>query len=164
MGKHSIKLHLFITLLLLQGTVHGAEEWRESMKLYGAEIPKAGEIVTLKRSIENIAVSQDQLQKISGIVTKVCQKKGCWMILTDEDSHARITFKDYEFFVPATTGRVKAIVYGELTEAKLSERRAKHYAKDAGQSGENIKGSINEYSIVASGVYLEENEQNNMKE
>ena len=56
--------------------------------------------------------------------------------------------------MPAATGRVKAIVYGKLMETQLSKKRAKHYAGDAGQSEENIKGSIQEYSIVASGVYL----------
>jgi len=81
------------------------------------------------------------------------------MILTDEANHARITFKDYEFFVPARTGRVNAIVYGKLTEATLSEKHAKHYAKDSGKSGENIKGTKKEYSIVASGVYLNQSDR-----
>lgn len=164
MKKQFIRLFLYITFLLFQTAAHAAEEWRESMTLYGKDIPEAGEIVSLKTSIENLVVAQNQLQKISGVVTKVCQKKGCWMILTDAGSHARITFKDYEFFVPVTTGRVKAVVYGKLAEANLSEERAKHYAKDAGQSGENIRGPIKEYSIVASGVYLDVSDKNNSKE
>lgn len=142
-------------LLLLQTTVQGVEDRGESMVLYGQPVPKTGEVVNLTTAITNMASSQGQLQKISGVVTKVCRKKGCWMILTDDGSHARITFKDYKFFVPEDTGRVSAVVYGKLTEATLSEKRAKHYAKDAGKSGEDIKGPRKEYSIVASGVHLE---------
>lgn len=155
MGNQFFKSFIFVALLLVQTAVQGMENQRESMALYGKAIPETGEVVNLKAAIANMAVSQGQLQKISGVVTKVCKKKGCWMILTDDVSHARITFKDYAFFVPADTGRVKAVVYGELTEATLSEKRAKHYTKDAGKSGENIKGPKKEYSIVASGVYLE---------
>ena len=109
---------LAVLLFLAPITVQAAEDWRKLMKLYGTEIPKTGEIVSLKMAIVNIASSPDQLQIISGTVTKVCRKKGCWMILSDKGSHARITFKDYEFFVPPKTGRVKSIVYGKLIETK----------------------------------------------
>lgn len=134
------------------------------MEQYGREVPEAGEIATLKTAIENIAAPRDQLQKISGIVTKVCRKKGCWMILTDEVSHARITFKDYEFFVPSKTGRVKTVVYGKLTEATLSEVRAKHYARNAGKSGGSINGPKKEYSIVASESISTKPIKNNLRE
>ena len=89
----------------------------------GQAVPEEGEIVNLTTVIAKIGESTGHLQKVSGVVTKVCRKKGCWMILTDEGSHARITFK--------------------------------HYAEDAGKSGKGIKGPVKEYSIVASGVYLD---------
>ncbi len=155
MRKQLFRLPLFIIFLLFQTAVQGVQEGKEPKVLYGQAVPEAGEVVSLTTAIAKIGESTGHLQKISGVVTKVCRKKGCWMILTDEGSHARITFKDYEFFVPADTGRVNAVVYGKLTEATLSEKRAKHYAEDAGKSGKDIKGSVKEYSIVASGVYLD---------
>ena len=154
MRKQLFRLPISITFLLFQTAVQGAQEGEEPKTFYGQAAPEAGKVVHLSTAITQIGESTGHLQKISGVVTKVCRKKGCWMILTDEGSHARITFKDYAFFVPADTGRVNAVVYGKLTEATLSEKRAKHYAQDAGKSGEDIKGSVKEYSIVASGVSL----------
>ena len=155
MTKQFIQLNLFVAFLFFQTNVHSNEDQNKTVQLYGNKIPEAGAVITLKSAIENISSTQNQLQKISGTVTKVCRKKGCWMILTDNNNHARITFKDYEFFVPPSTGRVNAVVYGKLSETKLSEKLAKHYAQDEGKSGAHIKGSSKEYSIVASGVYLD---------
>ena len=163
MSKQFIQLNLLITFLFFQTNVHSVEDQYKTMQLYGNKIPDTGAVITLKSAIENMSTAQNQLQKISGTVTKVCRKKGCWMILTDNNNHARITFKNYEFFVPSTTGRVNAIVYGELSETQLSEKLAKHYAKDEGKSGNNIKGSSKEYSIVASGVYLDTVDDNTTK-
>ena len=157
--KHLCNLILLINLVTVHAFVHAAEAWKDSMKLYGREMPEIGEIIPLKSAIEtmNNPEALAAPRKISGIVEKVCKKKGCWMVLSDGDKQARITFENYGFFVPPDTGHARAIVYGKLTEETLSEKRAKHFAKDAGQSGANIKGQQKEFSIVASGVYLEKN-------
>ncbi len=76
------------------------------------------------------------------------------MILTDGEHVARVTFKDYTFFVPTDTYNQRSVVYGVLTEHTLSEEMAKHFADDAGQSSDTIRGPQKEYSIVAEGVYL----------
>jgi hypothetical protein len=91
-----------------------------------------------------------------GEVTEVCQAKGCWMILVDGDSYARITFKDYGFFVPIETSMQRSVVYGVLSEHVLSGEQAEHYAQDAGaQSTLELQGEVREYSLVASAVQLE---------
>ena len=37
--------------------------------------------------------------RVTGKVSDVCQKMGCWMVITDADQHMRITTKDHKFFV-----------------------------------------------------------------
>jgi hypothetical protein len=94
--------------------------------------------------------------KIQGQITEVCQAKGCWMILVDGDTYARVTFEDYGFFVPIETSMQRSVVYGVLTETVLTGEQADHYAKDAGsQSTLALKGEVKEYSIVARAVQLE---------
>jgi len=78
------------------------------------------------------------------------------MILVDGDSHARIFFEDYGFFVPTDTSMQRAVLYGTLSEQVLSHESAEHLAEDAGRealfaSGEQIK----EYTIIAKGVQIE---------
>ncbi len=122
---------------------------------YGGTIPEAEPTLLLHEAIEKFDPAKNKMQKISGTVNKVCRRRGCWMILSDANLHARVTFKDYKFFVPTDTYNQRSVVYGVLTENILSEELAKHYAEDAGRSDAAIQGSQKEYSIVAEAVYLE---------
>ena len=117
---------------------------------YGDPMPASGAVVTLTDAIANPAEKQ---QKISGTITEVCQKKGCFMVLTNNQQHARITFKDYGFVVPKDSAGREALVYGVLNAVTLSAERANHYEADAGREG-TYTDSVTEYSIVASSVVI----------
>ena len=41
---------------------------------------------------------------IEGTIGDVCQAKGCWMTVRDQDQEVRVEFKDYGFFVPYSAG------------------------------------------------------------
>ena len=121
---------------------------------FGSAIPESGSVKTLKQAIADTAAGSPL--KISGLITEVCQARGCWMILVDGDSHARIFFEDYGFFVPTDTSMQRAVLFGTLSEQVLSHEAAEHLAEDAGRealfaSGEQIK----EYTIIAKGVQIE---------
>ena len=124
---------------------------------FGSVIPEAGAVKSLKQAIADRTPTSDSLPiKISGVVTEVCQARGCWMILVDGDTHARIFFEDYKFFVPIETSMQRAVLHGALSEHVLSSQEAEHYAEDAGkQVSLAQKESIKEYTIVAQGVQIE---------
>jgi Domain of unknown function (DUF4920) len=89
-------------------------------------------------------------QVISGRVGQVCQKKGCWMTLTDGDVMARV-MTDYKFVLPKDlSGEV--VVFGTLQAIDLAPEEAEHMAKDAGKSVSEI--ATREYRIAARGVAL----------
>lgn len=124
-------------------------------KAFGAEMPVSGEALSLKQAISQLD-SAESMVKIQGQITEVCQAKGCWMILVDGDTYARVTFEDYGFFVPIETSMQRSVVYGVLTETVLTGEQADHYAQDAGsQSTLALEGQVKEYSIVARAVQLE---------
>ncbi len=91
-------------------------------------------------------------------VTAVCKVKGCWMDLElDDNQTARITFKDYGFFVPADIEGKEVFVSGVAMISEMDEAARKHYASDARLSKEEINkisGSEKTYSMVASGVII----------
>lgn len=104
---------------------------------------------------------EDTLEvKFSGVIQKVCQKKGCWMnvALTDEDN-TFIRFKDYGFFMPFNAAESNVIVNGKAFVSVISVDELKHYAEDEGKSQEEID-AITEpevtYSFLADGVLIEE--------
>lgn len=92
--------------------------------------------------------------KIKGTVQEVCQSKGCWMTLKNEQNQSiRVTFKDYGFFVPKDIAGREVIIEGNATTTELEEDMAKHYADDAGKEyDESMKQEV---SIVATGVLVE---------
>ncbi|MBO6555955.1 MAG: DUF4920 domain-containing protein [Pseudomonadales bacterium] len=117
---------------------------------HGDSMPEAGPTITLAAAISG---HQESSQKISGQITEVCQKKGCFMVLTDGQQFARVTFKDYAFFVPIDSSSKDAVVYGQLTSRILSPDQANHYEEDAGRKGRHLE-PVTEYSIVASSVVI----------
>lgn len=136
--------------------VANADQAFHSQLALGSQMPQ-GKAISLSAAISNLEQGE-QLLKIQGKVTEVCQAKGCWMILVDEkDSslYARITFKDYGFFVPVETSMQRSQIFGELSEHSLTKERAQHYAEDAGKDPSTIVEEITEYTIVAHAVQLE---------
>ena len=91
--------------------------------LFGGQIPTEGQPITLKEAISQIGSAGDQFLKIEGQITEVCQAKGCWMILVEGDTYARVTFEDYGFFVPTETSMQRSVIYGQLSERTLSDKR-----------------------------------------
>jgi hypothetical protein len=97
--------------------------------------------------------------KLIGKIDAVCQKKGCWMELKNTDgSSMRVTFKDYGFFMPKDCSGKTAIVEGIAKIEVTSIADLKEYAKDDGQSKEDIAKitePLQELVFEAKGVILQ---------
>ncbi len=91
--------------------------------------------------------------QVTGEVSSVCQKKGCWMVLKDGDSAvARILMKDHSFAVPMDVKGKTAIVEGTLTSRTFSEKEVKHLEKDGGGDPAEVTGERKEFVLTASGI------------
>ena len=149
-----------MVFIFIYGVCHSAQQSPSIGKIvttYGGKIPTEGKILKLKAAIEQLEKTQQPTtQKISGTITKVCRFKGCWMIMVDGDQFARITFKDYGFFVPRDTAQKHSVIFGILSERTLSVSQAQHYAEDEGQPPNEVTQSQKEYFIVADAVTLED--------
>lgn len=96
--------------------------------------------------------------KLSGEIDAVCQKKGCWMELKSAaGENIRVTFKDYAFFMPKDASGLTAVVDGIAKVEETSVADLQEYAKDDGQSKEEIaaiKEPKRELVFEAKGVIL----------
>ncbi|MCA0427717.1 MAG: DUF4920 domain-containing protein [Bacteroidetes bacterium] len=96
--------------------------------------------------------------KLSGKIEAVCQKKGCWMELTNEGAEPlRVVFKDYGFFMPKDASGRTAIIQGRAYIDVTSVADLKEYAKDAGKSSDEVAQITEpkkELAFEASGVIL----------
>ncbi|WP_425391926.1 DUF4920 domain-containing protein [Ekhidna sp.] len=119
-----------------------------------------GEVITSESAIATSdfikkVSDEEQSFKVRGVVEEVCQKKGCWMMLkNDEGANIRITFKDYGFFVPKDINGQEVIVEGVASREIIDEDVARHYAEDSGKDYDpSMQKSI---TFVANGVLIKE--------
>lgn len=96
--------------------------------------------------------------KVTGTVTDVCPKKGCWLSLQMPDnSKVFVKMKDYGFFVPVELIGKTVIVDAEAKVIKTSVDELKHYAEDAKKSKEEIdaiKDPKEEIRLTANGIVI----------
>lgn len=128
----------------------------EDYRVFGDHFESGEPVVPLDNLTAADSTYNEQSVTTEGVISQVCKKKGCFFILNEEgtESHARITFKDYGFFIPTNTAGSKVKLNGIFQVKKLSEKMAKHYAQDSGDNPDEIKGPQKEYSIVATSVLI----------
>ncbi len=110
--------------------------------------------VTLDAVISDAKSYAGKTVRIDGVVSAVCRKKGCWMTLggSDKSARARISFKDYAFFVPLDCAGAKTSIEGVVELKTLSKAERAHLADDAGKSIDQIPE--NEVRLMATAVEL----------
>ncbi len=159
---------LFLSVSLLtacNNTTNQTEEETETAvseinpdyQYYGDSITDEGAI-PVADLLTKMEGSDSAAMKVEGIVTESCQKKGCWMKMDlGNGEQMRVSFKDYEFFVPKNLDGETAILEGYAKVTTTDVDMLKHLAEDAGKSEEEI-AEITEPEVgvtyVATGVII----------
>ncbi|RUT70935.1 DUF4920 domain-containing protein [Flavobacterium cupreum] len=126
---------------------------------YGSDVSKASENKAISveklesglknsKKVENVAVK--------GLVTDVCEKRGCWLTIKTEDgSPFFVKMKDYAFFVPTALKGKNVVLEGTAEKKITSVEELKHYAKDGKKPQSEIDAIITpkeEIRFVADGI------------
>ena len=115
------------------------DESQKSMSFYGDTITEEN----AKEATQLATLMGDQGKmdvKLTGTISQVCQKKGCWMDMDMGNNQIlKVRFKDYAFFVPKDAGGKTAVIEGEAFHDTVSVAELRHYAEDAGKSKEEIE-------------------------
>jgi hypothetical protein len=102
--------------------------------VYGASLQDSA--LAAVRLDEVVAAPDALLGKpgaFEGRITQVCQKQGCWMVLSAESGDfARVFMHDHAFSVPKDA-RGEAVVYGTLDEKVWTEAEIEHLRKDGAE-------------------------------
>ena len=86
-------------------------------------------------------------------IAKVCQKKGCFFVATEGALTARVSFKDYGFFIPTDSGGKDVVLQGKFSRESVSKAEADHYAEDLGEATASNPERF-QYSIVATAISI----------
>ncbi|MCB0349793.1 MAG: DUF4920 domain-containing protein [Bdellovibrionales bacterium] len=160
MKSNIIKLIILFSVSICFAISALAEKSKETTSSektkFGAAVAAEGVVgldEILAHPKENISKKIVAVAKVS----KVCKAKGCWMEVSGDKEKARVTFKNYGFFVPQNILDKKIRIQGELTEKTMSVKEQKHYLADEGRSKEDI-AAVKEpkfvYEFVADGVEI----------
>jgi hypothetical protein len=142
---------------------HGEMKEGEAAVAPSAEVKHLGaaftqnEHVPLGKVLEAPEAFQDKTVKVSGKISSVCKKKGCWFVVQDAqkpDQSVRITMKDYGFFVPLDSAGKEAVIEGQFSLKVLAEKERKHLAEDEGKDASKVTGDVKEFSLVATAIDL----------
>jgi hypothetical protein len=126
-------------------------------KYFGKKIDAKGAVAVteLPKMMEG---KQSIEAKITGKVTSVCQKKGCWMTMELGNGQTmRVTFKDYAFFMPKDCAGGTVVLAGKAMKSVETAEEQRHYMQDAGKSAEEIakvQGDKTTITFEAEGVIL----------
>ena len=110
-----------------------------SLQYFGDTIKQDGAIAADQLATQ--MKGKDSLKvKLTGTITDVCQKKGCWMNLNIGNNQTmKVSFKDYAFFVPKDAAGKTTVIEGVAYTETTPVAELKHYAEDAGKSKEEIE-------------------------
>jgi hypothetical protein len=110
----------------------------------------------LSAAIVTAEADKDKMQRFTGTIGEVCQKKGCWFVLQDGTKQARVMMRDPKYFViPIKSSGKTAILEGKLITKVFSEANVKHIEHDAGRDPSKVTGSRKEYVIMARSVKID---------
>ena len=128
-------------------------------KHFGATIT-ADNAITYDELIPKMTKTDSLAIKVTGKVSEVCQKKGCWMtIVSDQPGkpEMRVTFKDYAFFMPKNLSGKHVVIDGFAFVDVTPVKDLQHYAEDAGKSKAEIAAITQpkrEVAFEAAGVLI----------
>lgn len=123
-------------------------------EIFGSALPEGGTPLSLAELMDDNEKYLDQEVLVETRIAKVCQKKGCFFVAQQGASTARVTFKDYGFFIPTDSGGKQVTLVGTLSRKAVSAEQAEHYAKDLGETP-SADAPAFEYAIVASAVKIQ---------
>jgi hypothetical protein len=103
-----MRILIGLVLGLLAATAGAAEH-------YGAPLTLKSPL-KLEAAVQQLGDRAAADVLVEATVAKVCEQRGCWLVLKSASSQLHVTFKDEAFFVPATLIGKTVLVEGKLTK------------------------------------------------
>ena len=96
-----------------------------------------------------------QKVRVSGTVSDVCQKMGCWMVISEDDKHMRVTTKAHKFFVAKDGAGSQCDIEGSVIKREANKERSEHFASEKSEGAPVPEGEVTNtatYEIVAEAI------------
>jgi hypothetical protein len=121
---------------------------------YGASFTETDAIKAKELLADPGAFSEGTIL-VEGTVVDVCQKAGCWMILSDGANQIRVVMKDHSFSVNKQGTGAWARVQGHLEAIDLDPETVSHLEGESQRPDLMPEKTGVEYQMVATAVSME---------
>jgi hypothetical protein len=98
----------------------------------------------------------DSVVRISGRLADVCQKAGCWMVLTDDAGNSVRVTTGHNFLIAKDTMGRMAEIQGQVHRKEVKQETVDHYASERTSADAVIpeEGKSETFEVVATGVSI----------
>lgn len=129
-----------------------AGEWAH----YGAEFT-LGDALTAAELLSTPEKYVDQNILVEGKIADVCQKAGCWMVITDDNTTMRVLMKDHGFAVDKGGTGATCRVEGTVTAREIDPEFVAHLESEStnveAMPEKNVEGNV-VYELTATSVSM----------
>jgi hypothetical protein len=155
------KLFILSSLFFALAGTAATAQTATAPKAYGAAFTQSEVIVSPGR-MDEMLKDKDKLENVqlSGYISEVCQKEGCWLRLrthkTSQDEMF-VKMKDHAFLLPKDIAGKTAIINGTVVKKVQTVAEQQHYLEDAGASKAEIAKITQPketYQMQATGVVI----------
>lgn len=122
---------------------------------FGTE-PTLTESVKVKAFLDAPAQYDGKEVLLEGNVVDVCQKAGCWMVMSDGDRQIRVTMKDHGFAVDKQGAGSWAKVQGTVQQVEIKADVTAHFEGESNRPDLLPEKEGQVFQISATGVSLQD--------
>ena len=120
---------------------------------FGAKLDHSLPKLSMASLVTDSASHLTKSFQVEARIAKVCQKKGCFFIVQQDQHTLRISMRDYGFFIPTNSSGKTVTLAGELVQKVISSGQAAHFKADLkGETGMLKAGVV--YEIVADSIKI----------
>jgi len=123
---------------------------------FGEKVSKDGAF-SVNELADKMGAKTSMEVKITGKVSEVCTKEGCWIRVGTSNGNMMVKMKDHKFLVPVSLNGKEVVIAGMAEQKVTTVEQLRHYAEDAGKSKaeiEAIKAPKKEIVVQAKGLLV----------
>ena len=122
-------------------------------------VEQEGDVVAVAALLDDPASFVGKSLAVDGRVADVCQKAGCWMVVTDGARNMRVRMKDHAFSVAKDGAGRDCRVHGEVVALEVDPETVAHFESESAKPEVMPEAALPEdakvtYELVASAVKL----------
>lgn len=136
---------LLVSIALVSGCGNKYHQFGDPLTMSPSETVAVEKLLAAPQDYDGKTV------RLTGMVSNVCARKGCWLTMTDGNETLRVSFTcpSEGRIIPMEAKGRQAVVEGPVALVEISEEMARHYEEESGASPEEIAAIQGPQKVLA---------------